>query len=118
MQRRIKVAISPASAKLLQEERGDRAELATRLAAAIVYYLADGSSTQAGWDFPDFRRSDNDGVGTSVELVLDAELWDEFAEEAERQGVSTNQLLEHAALYLVAAQDSGRVAKRLADELD
>ncbi len=49
---------------------------------------------------------------------MDSELWREFEEEAERQGVSVEQLAEHAAFYFAAELDAGRVTQRILDDLE
>jgi hypothetical protein len=46
-------------------------------------------------------------------LDLDAFGWEALEEEARRQGVTVERLVEHAALYYLADLDSGRVAKRV-----
>ena len=52
-----------------------------------------------------------------LELDLDNETWEELESEALRQRVTIERLVEHAALYLMADLDSGRVATRIpADE--
>jgi hypothetical protein len=107
---------------------GADGEPGRRLAAAIAYFLADGVSEEAGHAYPDLLREEGgepplhgEGDGAEpreeVELAVGEELWLRFAAEAERQRVSTDRLLEHAALFLVAQEDAGRLAERLADEL-
>jgi hypothetical protein len=41
--------------------------------------------------------------------------WSTVADEAERQGVSIEELLAHAAMYYLADLDSGRLGARVPD---
>jgi predicted DNA-binding ribbon-helix-helix protein len=52
-----------------------------------------------------------------IELALPAPVWQELGEEAGRQRVALGRLLEHAALYYLAAVDSGRVAATAVEEV-
>jgi hypothetical protein len=47
-----------------------------------------------------------------IELALPAAVWRDLGAEAARQRVALGRLLEHAALYYLAAVDSGREAAR------
>jgi hypothetical protein len=126
MTRSVTVSLSRACLDLLAWEDG--AEPGRRLVTAIAYFLAEGSSGEAGHAYPGFRR---DGTGEpgrqpenvgepreSFDLAVGDDLWRRFEAEAERQGVPTDRLLEHAALFLAAQADAGRLAERVADELD
>jgi hypothetical protein len=42
----------------------------------------------------------------------------QFEAEAGKQGVSAQQLLEHAAFYFAAELDAGRITRRILDDLD
>jgi hypothetical protein len=57
-------------------------------------------------------------VGEEVELKLriDRDLWRRLEEEAERQKVSLQKLLEHAALYAAAEVNAGRLTERILEE--
>jgi hypothetical protein len=46
-------------------------------------------------------------------LEFDQFGWASLSQEAERQGVSREELLKHAAMYYLADLDSGRVAARI-----
>jgi sugar phosphate isomerase/epimerase len=50
---------------------------------------------------------------SSIEVALPAAVWQELAEEAARQRVGLGRLLEHAALYYLAALHSGRLAAQV-----
>ncbi|HEX6781202.1 MAG TPA: hypothetical protein VF125_04140 [Solirubrobacterales bacterium] len=53
-----------------------------------------------------------------VELDVADDLWLEFGEEAAGQGVTVDQLAEHAAFYFAAEVDAGRVTDRILDDLE
>lgn len=88
------------------------------LEGALRCYLGDRDSERPAWPYPDFLRGSEMEGETAVELELDAGLWGEFEQEAERQGVSVQQLAEHAAFYFGAELDAGRVTQRILDDLD
>jgi hypothetical protein len=91
---------------------------AAGLDGAIRCYLGDRGSERPAWPYPDFLRDSETEGDTSIELELDAGLWREFEQEAERQGVSVEQLAEHAAFYFAAELDAGRLTQRILDDLD
>ncbi len=79
-------------------------------------YLHDKGIGRPGWRFPEFAREQHHQEMMEVALSLDEELWSAFQSEAAAQGVSSEQLAEHAALYFVAELDSGRLTKRILEE--
>jgi hypothetical protein len=91
---------------------------AAALDGALRCYLGDRDSERPAWPYPDFLRGSETEGGATVELELDAGLWREFEQEAERQGVSVQQLAEHAAFYFAAELDAGRATQRILDDLD
>ena len=86
---------------------------------AARYYLADRCSGRAAHPVPDFAREPTSAPQERlvVELDLEQRTWRELEAESELQGISVECLLEHAALYLIADLDSGRVAARIARDL-
>ena len=92
------------------------AQLAPR---AVRFYFeerdrADGE--QPGWRYPAFlERPPLDSDGREVSIPDD--LWQQLQAEAERQEVSPEDLLQHAAFYYGAARDEGRLTQRIAEEL-
>ena len=48
-----------------------------------------------------------------VTLELGDFTWERLRSEAERQGVSIEELVAHAILYFLADFDSGRIARRI-----
>jgi hypothetical protein len=83
---------------------------------AIRFYLHDKDEKPTGWRYPEFLRGT--GLGSKVDVDLDIEnsLWRSLKREAESQGVSVEQLVEHAALYYAAELDAGHVAERMLGE--
>jgi hypothetical protein len=83
---------------------------------AVEYYLEDRPSRRPGLRVPRFSRGPVEKI-VELELDLDPDTWDEVESESKRQRVTVERLVEHAALYLMADLDSGRVATRIpADE--
>ena len=97
--------------------RRDSASLARSLMQAIRYYLADQESGQAGWPYPSFRRGDQHDPTHEVQIEIDGAIWEAFSREADRQGVSTSRLLQHAVLYFTADRDGGRLTQRIVEDL-
>ena len=118
MQRTITVALGDFGLESLGGAyRRDTATLGRSLTQAIRYYLGDKDSGRAGWLYPSFGRDGNDGQVVELRISIDAVIWDDFSTEADRQGVSTGQLVQHAALYFAADRDSGRLAQRIVSDL-
>jgi hypothetical protein len=80
---------------------------------AIRFYLSDKGSQGPGWGYPEFLRGTSLGGKVDLDLSIENSLWLSLKKEAERQGVSVEQLVEHAALYYAAELDSGRVTERM-----
>lgn len=87
-----------------------------RLAAAARYFLEQADSGGAAYAYPDFRRQEGHEQRHEVEVVISADLWKRLAAEADRQGVSPDRMLEHAAFYFAAAGDAGGISGRIAEE--
>ncbi|MGA8746081.1 MAG: hypothetical protein WB507_09475 [Solirubrobacterales bacterium] len=88
------------------------------LLQAIRYYLDEEGSGRDGWSYPSFLNDGHDDEGVKLRISIDSAVWEDFSKEAERQGVSTDHLLQHAALFFAADRDSGRLAHRIVRELD
>jgi hypothetical protein len=84
----------------------------------IRFYLRERGGERAGWAYPDLLRKGSPEEEVEIELEIDDSLWGRVEGEAERQGVTVTQLLEHAALYYAAELDAGRLTERILDELD
>ena len=84
---------------------------------AVVYYLSDRELGRAGWRIPRFLQTAQQR-GPALEVRLDDETFETLEREAERQGVTSARLAEHALMYFLADLDSGRVSDRLGEALD
>ncbi len=89
-----------------------------RTESAIRIYLNDRDAGQAAWPYPGFLRGSETREEVGLELQVAPDLWLQFEAEAERQGVSVQQLLEHAAFYFAAELNAGRITQRILDDLD
>jgi hypothetical protein len=90
-----------------------------RAESALRIYLGDkGAANHPAWPYPGFLRGSEAQEEVSLELQVDRDLWLEFEAEAERQDVSTQQLLEHAAFYFAAELDAGRFTQRILENLE
>jgi hypothetical protein len=93
-------------------------ETAKSVVRAIGVYLNDRGSTAPGWAYPTLMREGHRPVKTTkVEISVDDDLWRLLEEEAASQGVTSQQLVDHAVLYLAAEIDAGRLAQRLLGDL-
>ncbi len=65
------------------------------------------------------ERSDPRGAPTSrhITVELDEFGWEALERESERLGISKPQTIRLALLYFVADSDSGRIARRLPEEM-
>jgi hypothetical protein len=118
MSRPTSVALSRLSLEaLVGKDEVDPERAASSLNSAIRFYLSDRDAGQAAWPYPAFLRGSEVQEDVSVPLEVDEELWSAFAAEADVQDVSVQQLAEHAAFYLAAEIDAGRVTQRILDEL-
>jgi hypothetical protein len=116
MRRSLKLALDEFGRATLEGEAARHSVSPGELVGqAIDYYLSDRDSGRAALRVPRFGRT-RATTELEVEVDVDARTWDEAETEAERQQVSLERLLEHAALYLVADIDSGAVATRLASD--
>jgi hypothetical protein len=98
--------------------RGGDVPAAVALEGAVRGYLGDRALERPAWPYPEFLRGSETERDASIELEIDALLWREFEQEAERQGVSVEQLAEHAAFYFAAELDAGRLTQRIIDDLE
>jgi len=92
-------------------------DIAERVERAIRCYMNDRDPDRPGWSYPRFLTRRDVGE-VRVKFSIDAGLWADFEAEAERQGVSTRQLADHAALYYAAELNAGRITERILDDLE
>jgi hypothetical protein len=116
--RTVTVALGNLSLDALGALGGEKAGLQGVVRQAVKCYLADESADRAGWPYPDFRRGGEQDDGVEVQFSIGDAAWAEFVETADRQGVSTERLLQHAILYFIGELDSGRVTQRILDDLE
>lgn len=98
--------------------QGAEATGGARLEGALRYYLSDKVTERAAWPYPGFLRGSETQKQVGVEAEVDPGLWREFGEEAAGQGVTVEQLAEHAAFYFAAEVDAGRVTRRILADLE
>jgi hypothetical protein len=118
-QRQVTVALSYLAFEALM---GDEAHLGSeaplRVESALRCYLGDKGTGRAAWPYPGFLRGSETQRDVEVELSLEAGLWRSFQEEATAQGLSVEQLAEHAVFYFAAELDAGRLTQRILEDLD
>lgn len=88
-----------------------------KVESALRCYLGDSGMDRPAWPYPGFLRGSETRRDRQVAFEVEEGLWREFAEEAEKQGVTVEQLVEHAAFYFAAELDAGRVTQRILDDL-
>jgi hypothetical protein len=86
------------------------------LPRAVRFYFEERDSERPGWRYPSFLAG-GDGAKDGREVSVAEDLWEQLRAEAERQEVSPEDLLQHAAFYYGAARDEGRLTQRIAEEL-
>jgi hypothetical protein len=103
---------------LAVEEPSGSPRAPARTESALRVYLSDKDAGQAAWPYPEFLRGSETQEDVELELEVDPDTWLQFEAEAKKQGVSTQQLLEHAAFYFAAELNAGRITQRILDDLD
>ena len=83
---------------------------------AVRYYLSDRDSGRMALRVPRLSEDPSRKPALELRLDLDPHDWLELEEEAERQQVSVERLLEHAIVYFLADLDAGRVERRMLEE--
>lgn len=89
-----------------------------RMEGALRRYVGDRDTGRPAWPYPGFLRGSETQQDVSIDLEVAADLWRVFGEEAARQGVTVEQLAEHAAFYLAAEIEAGRGTQRILDDLE
>jgi hypothetical protein len=116
--RRVRLGFDEFGWESLESEAARNGEpLDQLLARAAAYLDAELRSTRPAVLVPKFKPGGH-GSERELELELTQGCWERLENEAERQEVSLERLLEHAALFHLADADSGRVAERLVGEVE
>ena len=74
-----------------------------------------GAVDRSGFDVSELGARERLSSGSSrrVTLELDGFAWEKIDEEAAREGLEVERLVEFALLYYLADVDSGRIARRV-----
>jgi hypothetical protein len=117
LQRLLTLSLEEFGASTLEAE-ADRYSVSTaRLAQrAVRYYLSDRDSNRMALRVPRLSQERARQPALVLTLDLDSDSWNELKQEAERQEVSLERLLEHAIIYFLADLDAGRVEGRALGE--
>jgi hypothetical protein len=92
--------------------RRERRSLEELISGAAAYLRSELGTSRSSLLVPPVAGP-QPSRSSRIEVSLPAPAWQELAEEAGRQRVGLGRLLEHAALYYLAALDSGRLAARV-----
>lgn len=111
--RQVVVAISGLAAEALTS---DGTEAVLGMESALRCYVGDRDSDRPAWPYPSFLRGTETLGDVRIELEVPESLWADFDAEAARQEVTLDQLAEHAAFYLAAEMEAGRVTERILDD--
>jgi hypothetical protein len=113
--RQVIVVVSELAFEALVGE-GAAASAPVKIDSVLRYYLGDRGTKRPAWPYPGFLRGSETRRDKQVALEADEGLWRDFSEEADKQGVTVEQLVEHAAFYFAAELDAGRVTQRILDD--
>lgn len=119
MERTVAVAIDDFTLELLENASiAGRTTQGVLLMRAIRYYLAERDSGRPGWPCSPLDEEGETEVASTIELDVDGSAWEAFSLEADRQGVTTDRLMKHGALYYLADRDSGRLTQKILEDLE
>jgi hypothetical protein len=100
------------------ERRSGSEHVPARVIRAIRCYLKDGGTEHAGWSYPHFLPDEKRAENVALRLNVEDELWHSLEAEAERQHVSAEEMVEHAAFYFAAEMNAGRITQRILVDFD
>jgi hypothetical protein len=103
---------------LAAEEPSGSPRAPVRTESAVRIYLKDKGTDRPAWPYPQFLRGSETQEDVTLELDVTPDVWLQFEAEAKKQGVSAQQLLEHAAFYFAAELNAGRITQRILDDLE
>ena len=95
------------------EARAEGLELDQLVSLACAYYKSELATKRTATLVPRFDQSAADRETRLLELELDAQSLRVLEQEAERQELELERLIEHAAIFYLADLDAGRVAERV-----
>jgi hypothetical protein len=117
LQRLLTLSLEEFGASTLEGEAERYSVSTTRLAQrAVRYYLSDRDSDRMALRVPRLSQDRARRPALELTLDLDSDSWNELKDEAERQEVSVERLLEHAIIYFLSDLDAGRVERRVLGE--
>lgn len=97
---------------------GPGGQMSAKMEGALRVYLADRDRERPAWLYPRFLEGAETRADVRLDLDLEDGLWGEFEEEASTQGVSVDQLAEHAAFYFAAEATAGHLTERILEDLE
>lgn len=99
---------------MLEREASEEGLRLDRLVSlACAYYKSELANERMATLVPRFDQLAAERETRTLELELDAESLRRLEQEAERQEVKLERLIEYAAIFYLADLDAGRVAERV-----
>ena len=98
---------------LQDQAHADGLELDQLIDLACSYYESQLGSDRTAMRVPRFERSAGGREDRVLQLEMGAETRGRLEQEALRQGVGLERLLEHAAMFYLADLDAGRVTEKI-----
>jgi hypothetical protein len=117
LKRTVTISLGAFARKTLSATELNGTRTPASVVRAIRVYLNDKGAGEPGWAYPDPLRGRRPAEEVEMELSVDEDLWLALEREAADQGVTPQQLLEHAVLYFAAEIDAGRVTQRILEDL-
>jgi hypothetical protein len=114
-ERQVTVVVSELAFEAIVGENAD-ASVSVKIDSALRCYLGDRGTDRPAWPYPGFLRGSETQGDQQVTFEVDESLWHDFSAEADKQDVTVEQLVEHAAFYFAAELDAGRVTQRILDD--
>ena len=99
--------------ELEREASAEGLQLDRLVSLACAYYKSELANERMATLVPRFDQSAAERETRTLELELDAESLRLLEQEAERQELALERLIEHAAIFYLADLDAGRVATRV-----
>ena len=98
--------------------RAEGLELDRLIALACGYYESELADGRTATRVPRFGKPVTERESRALVIELDARTLKRLEQEAERQGLGRERLVEHAAIFYLADLDAGRVAERIIRRAD